>query len=70
MLLTLEVRKPEGVVGQLAVGPLAFTQRCVLGRAPGCDVVLEHASISRQHAQITADRSGAVFITDMQSGGW
>ncbi|GLC33296.1 hypothetical protein PLESTB_000349500 [Pleodorina starrii] len=67
-LLSFEVRKPEGLVGRLEVGPMRFSQRLVLGRSPDCDVVLEHASISRQHAAVTVDRGGAVFVTDLQSG--
>ncbi|KXZ47911.1 hypothetical protein GPECTOR_32g524 [Gonium pectorale] len=68
VVLRFEVRKPEGLVGVLEVGPLRPGQRCVLGRQPDCDVVLEHASISRQHAALTVDRGGAVSLTDLQSG--
>jgi hypothetical protein len=56
-LLVLKIAKPEGPVGQLVLGPLGPTQRITLGRAPppACDVMLEHASISRQHAALTID---------------
>ncbi|KAG2482605.1 hypothetical protein HYH03_018489 [Edaphochlamys debaryana] len=67
-VVELEVRKPEGLVGLLRLGPMRPSQRVVLGRAPGCDVVLEHASISRQHAALSVDRSGAAFVTDLGSG--
>lgn len=36
-------------------------------RAPSCGVVLEHLSISRQHAQLTVDLSGSVCIMDLGS---
>ncbi|GFR47234.1 hypothetical protein Agub_g8918, partial [Astrephomene gubernaculifera] len=67
-LVSFEVRKPEGVLGLLELGPLRSTQRVVWGRSPDCDVVAEHGSISRQHAAVSVDRSGAVFVTDLQSG--
>ncbi|GIL44377.1 hypothetical protein Vafri_1861 [Volvox africanus] len=67
-LLSFEVRKPEGLIGRLEVGPMRPSQRLVLGRLPDCDVVLEHASISRHHAAISVDRSGATYVTDLQSG--
>jgi dual specificity MAP kinase phosphatase len=36
-------------------------------RAPACNVVLEHLSISRQHAQFTVDLSGSVCLMDLGS---
>ncbi len=33
-----------------------------IGRDPGCDVVLEHARISRLHARIEASENGHVLI--------
>ena len=33
-----------------------------IGRDPGCDVVLDHARISRQHARIEASENGHVLI--------
>lgn len=46
--LVFDVVKPEGLVGRLEAGPMRPSQRLLLGRQPGvCDVVLEHASISR-----------------------
>ena len=40
----------------------------VIGRAPTCDVVLEHLSISRQHAELTTDLAGNLFLTDLGAG--
>jgi hypothetical protein len=40
----------------------------VIGRAPGCDIVLEHLSISRQHAELTTDLAGNLFLTDLGAG--
>lgn len=36
-------------------------------RAPACNVVLEHLSISRQHAALTVDSSGSVCLMDLGS---
>jgi dual specificity MAP kinase phosphatase len=36
-------------------------------RAPACNVVLEHLSISRQHVQLTVDLSGTVLLMDLGS---
>jgi hypothetical protein len=68
-LLAVAVAKPEGPVGQLLLGPIGPTQRITLGRAPppACDVVLEHASVSRQHAALTVDGRGGVSLTDLGS---
>ena len=38
----------------------------VIGRHPGCDIVLDDASVSRQHAAVTV-ADGAVFIEDLRS---
>ena len=40
--------------------------RAVLGRHPDCDVVLDAASVSRQHAQIVKDQ-GQYFVEDLHS---
>ncbi len=40
--------------------------RAVLGRHPDCDVVLDAASVSRQHAQIVRE-NGQYFIEDLHS---
>lgn len=34
-------------------------------RAPSCGVVMEHLSISRQHAQLSVDLAGTVNVMDM-----
>jgi hypothetical protein len=49
-IVKLEVARPEGPVGRLELGPMTLHQRVTFGRAPACDVVLEHPSISRLHA--------------------
>ena len=38
----------------------------VLGRHPDCDIVLDAAAVSRQHAQISTE-SGAFFVEDLHS---
>jgi hypothetical protein len=58
-LVTLEVLKPEGVLGRLELGPMTVHQRCVFGRAPSSDVVVEHLSCSRSHVQLTVVRAAA-----------
>ncbi len=40
--------------------------RTVLGRHPGCDIVVESAAVSRQHAAVTLI-DGRAFIEDLQS---
>jgi len=39
----------------------------LFGRAPICDVVLDHPSISRQHAVIQFRRNGDAFLYDLGS---
>lgn len=65
----VDVSKPEGAVGKLVLGPVGLHQRIVFGRAPppACDVVLEHLSVSRQHAALTVDDRGGVLLTDLGS---
>lgn len=55
-------------IGRLEMSLHTPHQRCVFGRLPSNEVVLEHMSISRQHAQLTLDASGELFITDLGSG--
>lgn len=40
--------------------------RLVIGRHPGCDIVLESAAVSRQHAEVMLS-DGEVWITDLRS---
>jgi hypothetical protein len=47
---------------------MARHQRVIFGRLPSNDVVLEHASISRQHAALSADATGGLQLTDLGSG--
>ena len=64
----LDIARDGREAGQLRLS-LAPNQRCVFGRQPGsCDIVLEHLSISRQHAHLSMDLNGRCFITDMGSG--
>lgn len=54
-------------VASIDLGGMRCTQ-VVIGRAPACDVVLEHLSISRQHAELTTDLAGNLFLTDLGAG--
>lgn len=67
----VQVQREGKVLGQLLLGLKSMHQRAVIGRdaTPGaCDVVLEHASVSRRHAHLTADAAGGVSLTDLGSG--
>ncbi|MGH9113345.1 MAG: FtsK/SpoIIIE domain-containing protein, partial [Acidimicrobiales bacterium] len=52
---------------RFALGPGAAT----VGRAPGCDVVLEHPTISKRHARLSVT-GGEVVVADLDShnGTW
>lgn len=68
--VTIEVRKPEGLVGQLTIGPLKPNQRCIFGRIPSNDVVRVYGVFGvRNHTQgIAGKASGglsAVSITHL-----
>jgi phosphoserine phosphatase RsbU/P len=52
-----------GNVGQLL--PLG-SERTVLGRHPSCQIVLDNAAISRQHAQVL-ESHGSYFLEDLRS---
>jgi len=65
--IVLDVMKDGKTLNKLEIPELKRNQRCVFGRAPACDVKLDHLSISRQHAQLTRDDSGALFITDLST---
>jgi len=58
---------PAALVGRLVAGPIRFPQKILLGRLPSADVVLEHASLSRRHAEIGVDVDGAPFVMDLGS---
>ena len=75
---------PEGLTCQLEVyksgqlldtlelsgGAVAAPKPCYLfGRTPVCDFVLDHASISRQHAFVGWDHTGQLLITDSSAHG-
>ncbi|MGH9193348.1 MAG: FHA domain-containing protein [Acidimicrobiales bacterium] len=44
----------------------------VLGRAPGCDIVIDHPTVSKRHAQLLVSAAGDVTIADLGShnGTW
>jgi serine phosphatase RsbU (regulator of sigma subunit)/pSer/pThr/pTyr-binding forkhead associated (FHA) protein len=42
------------------------SERMVLGRHPSCEIVLDNAAVSRQHAQIV-NRRGTFFLEDLRS---
>jgi DNA segregation ATPase FtsK/SpoIIIE, S-DNA-T family len=44
----------------------------VLGRALGCDVVFDHPTVSKRHAQLTVSPAGDVIVADLAShnGTW
>ncbi len=41
-------------------------ERMILGRHPSCEIVLDNAAVSRQHAQIL-NRRGSFFLEDLRS---
>lgn len=61
------LKQGAGQLQQLLLGPIGPHQRVTFGRSPDCDVVLEHLSISRQHATLTVDGGGGVLLTDLGS---
>ena len=65
--LVMDVSREGEALGQLVVELAGATQECVFGRLPSCSVPLEHLSISRQHAKLTRDGEGRVFLTDLGS---
>ncbi|MCU0505016.1 MAG: FHA domain-containing protein [Chloroflexi bacterium] len=62
VLASLEVREPAGRARRIAVGDVPV----VLGRDPGCDIVLADARVSRRHARI-APRGGYLVLSDLGS---
>jgi hypothetical protein len=44
-------------------------QALVVGRSRSCDVVLTHESVSRRHARMWLDKSGALWLEDLGSKG-
>ena len=55
-------------IGQLQLDMRSGGQQATFGRAPGCEVVLEHASISRQHATLALDHACNLTVVDLNSG--
>ncbi len=51
----------EARVLALPVGPL------LVGRALRCGLIVEHASVSKEHAQVTRDAKGGITVTDLGS---
>ena len=50
------LRTPEGASYELGIAPL------VIGRDPGCDVVLDDDQVSAQHARLAAESHGARLV--------
>ncbi|XP_058114842.1 protein phosphatase 1 regulatory inhibitor subunit PPP1R8 homolog [Magnolia sinica] len=60
----LEVLKDGEVIGQINLDK----RRHIFGRQfPVCDFVLDHQSVSRQHAAVVPHKNGSVFVIDLGS---
>jgi hypothetical protein len=68
LVAVMEVSKPEGRIGELVVGPMRVHQRVIFGRLPSSDIVVEHGSLSRQHAALSVEGTGILMLADLQSG--
>lgn len=74
MYETTLLEKEEGVTSVLSTVsasavqnyPLRSMRQCVIGRAPNCNIVLDHPSVSRQHC-IIAQQNGQYYIYDNNS---
>ena len=62
------MRKDGKAVGGIELGLQSIAERATFGRAPTCDVLLEHLSASRQHAVLSTDTAGNLYLTDLGSG--
>ncbi|GBG68944.1 hypothetical protein CBR_g3643 [Chara braunii] len=51
-------------IGRIDVG---LKSSYLIGRATGCDIVLDHASVSRQHALLVHHHTGKMMIKDLGS---
>uniref|UniRef100_A0A7S0JCP2 FHA domain-containing protein n=1 Tax=Calcidiscus leptoporus TaxID=127549 RepID=A0A7S0JCP2_9EUKA len=59
----LEVRKDGSMLSSV---PLAGKKSVTIGRSLDCDIVINHPSVSRTHAKVSAE-GGAYFLTDLRS---
>ena len=66
--LEVGISKSGKSVGTLELPDLRPHQRCTFGRGPEADVKLEHASLSRLHADLALSLDGVVTLTDLASG--
>lgn len=66
--VVFDVLKDGQSIGHLELGLRVPSQRCLIGRHPDCDVVMEHLSVSRHHAELTLDHAGHMFLTDLGAG--
>ena len=64
----LQVLREGKDMGELQLAMTSGGQQATFGRAPGCEVVLEHASISRRHANLALDHGLVLTVTDLASG--
>ena len=55
-------------MGGIELGLQNIAEKATFGRAPTCDVLLEHLSASRQHAVLSTDTAGNLYLTDLGSG--
>lgn len=59
----LMIMKPDGTQD-----PVGFEKTSVIvGREEGVDLLLDQHTVSRRHARIDCDKSGNLYITDLQS---
>ena len=64
----LQVVREGKDLGELHLAMSSGGQQATFGRAAGCEVVLEHASVSRRHATLALDHACTLTVTDLNSG--
>ncbi|MEM9296290.1 MAG: FHA domain-containing protein [Planctomycetota bacterium] len=60
---TLEIVEPADAKRTVQVEGAPW----MIGRQQGCQLVLQHSSVSRQHAKLIQDPTGDTLITDLES---
>ncbi|MEM9075051.1 MAG: FHA domain-containing protein [Myxococcota bacterium] len=61
--LSIAIRWPDNDVQEHTLRGRAF----VIGRAEGCEIVIEHDAVSRRHARLVVTPEGELWVEDARS---
>eukprot|EP00747_Dinoflagellata_sp_TGD_P156843 gnl/TRDRNA2_/TRDRNA2_177694_c1_seq2.p1 gnl/TRDRNA2_/TRDRNA2_177694_c1~~gnl/TRDRNA2_/TRDRNA2_177694_c1_seq2.p1 ORF type:complete len:300 (-),score=-25.27 gnl/TRDRNA2_/TRDRNA2_177694_c1_seq2:391-1290(-) len=63
----IKIYKNGKVENEIVILYSQHYQKILFGRAPDCEIIVAHPSITAKHAQLSIDSVGSLYLTDLNS---